>query len=47
MGPAGTFRVSEITGEDKSRAVKRALAQGGAKVRITPGQRRTIVGGKR
>lgn len=43
----GTWKVSPITGDDKSRAVKRSLASVVNKVRITEGQRRTIVGNKR
>ncbi len=47
MATSGTFRVTKITGTDKSRAVKRSLAAGVSKVRITEGQRRSIVSDKR
>lgn len=40
---AGSFQVKKISGTDKSRAVKRAVSDGAKQVRITEGQRKTIV----
>lgn len=43
MAKSGTWTVRSISDSDRSRAVKRALATSTSKVRITEGQRRTIV----
>lgn len=43
MAPVGMFKAQKISEADKSRAVKRAVASATTKVRITAGQRRTIL----